>query len=227
LTIKNKCNKILPKEIIMIFSKIDLNKWERKEHFLHYDRQSNCSYSITSEIKMNHLIKKIKKIRLNFYKVFIYIVSKAVNSIDNFKIGINKDGCIGYFDKISAAYLLFHENNKTFTCAYTEYEEDFDKFNKIITEDFEKYRKIYGFEAVKIPNNTFNVSCIPWIKYSSLNLNIPINGKYYAPIITWGKYERVFRKIIMPLTVQINHAVADGYHTAKFLNEIQKICNEF
>ena len=31
----------------------------------------------------------------------------------------------------------------------------------------------------------------------------------------------------MPLTIQINHAVADGYHIGLFFNEVQKTCNEF
>jgi chloramphenicol O-acetyltransferase type A len=75
--------------------------------------------------------------------------------------------------------------------------------------------------------NSFDTSCLPWIKYTSLNLEIPINHKHYAPIITWGKYEKEWNGINMPLTIQINHAVADGYHIGLFFKEIQRISNEF
>ena len=39
-------------------------------------------------------------------------------------------------------------------------------------------------------------------------------------MVTWGKYYECDGKIIMPVTLQIHHAVADGYHCAKFYEDI-------
>ncbi|NSB44721.1 chloramphenicol O-acetyltransferase [Clostridium saccharoperbutylacetonicum] len=42
-------------------------------------------------------------------------------------------------------------------------------------------------------------------------------------MITWGKFFEEGKKIIMPLTIQIHHAVADGYHCSLFFSDVNKI----
>jgi chloramphenicol O-acetyltransferase type A len=211
----------------MNFNQINFDEWARKEHFLHYDTQVNCSHSLTFEINVKQLLHKLRKGNYNFYRAFIYIVSKAVNSIENFKMGVDENGNIGFYDFVSPLYLIFHDDTKTFSGAVTEYNNSFEVFYENITKDFEKYKNDHRFFVTDIPQNLFNTSCLPWIKYTGFNLTIPINHKHYSPIITWGRYEKEKNKIKMPITIQINHAAADGYHSALLLNEIQKICNEF
>lgn len=46
------------------------------------------------------------------------------------------------------------------------------------------------------------------------------------PIITIGKYDKNENKIVLPITIQIHHAVCDGFHVAKFINKLQEWCNE-
>uniref|UniRef100_UPI001FDAB5FD CatA-like O-acetyltransferase n=1 Tax=Clostridioides difficile TaxID=1496 RepID=UPI001FDAB5FD len=50
-------------------------------------------------------------------------------------------------------------------------------------------------------------------------------GKFLAPVITWGKYELEQERYIMPLTMNIHHAVADGFHLSRFFNEVQELIN--
>lgn len=50
-------------------------------------------------------------------------------------------------------------------------------------------------------------------------------GKFLAPVITWGKYELERERYIMPLTMNIHHAVADGFHLSRFFNEVQELIN--
>ena len=43
------------------------------------------------------------------------------------------------------------------------------------------------------------------------------------PIITYGKKFSQGSNTLLPISVYINHAVADGYHTCKLINDIQDI----
>ena len=46
------------------------------------------------------------------------------------------------------------------------------------------------------------------------------------PIVCWGKFREVGDRVMMPLSVQVNHASADGFHIARFINETEKLCGE-
>ena len=45
------------------------------------------------------------------------------------------------------------------------------------------------------------------------------------PIFTLGKYYEEDGKILLPLAVQVHHAVCDGFHICRFVNELQELIN--
>ena len=73
--------------------------------------------------------------------------------------------------------------------------------------------------------NTVDVSCLPWVKYKSSDIHVFDEGKYLAPVFTWGKYETENEKIILPLSMNIHHAVADGWHLSRFFADVQETIN--
>ena len=72
-------------------------------------------------------------------------------------------------------------------------------------------------------NHYFNQQTTPWIDFSSFNLNIGNNSRFLLPIITIGKFYSKDDKIYLPFSLQVHHAVCDGYHVSLFMNEFQNI----
>ncbi len=77
------------------------------------------------------------------------------------------------------------------------------------------------------PANTINVSSIPWVNFTGFNLNIYNDATYLIPIFTLGKYFQQDNKILLPMSVQVHHAVCDGYHTSRFFNEAQELASNY
>ncbi|MFC8599839.1 CatA-like O-acetyltransferase [Isoptericola sp. NPDC057191] len=42
-------------------------------------------------------------------------------------------------------------------------------------------------------------------------------------IFTLGRYVERDGRVLLPLAVQVHHAVADGFHTARLVNELQEL----
>lgn len=40
-----------------------------------------------------------------------------------------------------------------------------------------------------------------------------------------GKYYKEDKKTILPLAIQVHHAVCDGFHICRFVNELQELIN--
>ena len=95
-------------------------------------------------------------------------------------------------------------------------------------EDIEKAKesKTYNLDSANHPNN-FEASYISWISYDSLNIELPDGYLYFAPIINWGRYKEEDGKLLMPVSVRMNHAVADGYLVALVFKLIEKEIVEF
>ena len=54
-----------------------------------------------------------------------------------------------------------------------------------------------------------------------------LNTDYFLPIINWGKYREEGRRLLMPVSVRMNHAVADGYLIANVFRLLEKEMAEF
>ena len=68
---------------------------------------------------------------------------------------------------------------------------------------------------------------LPWVEFTGLNINVYDEGKFLLPIFTMGKYFERDGKRMLPLAIQVHHAVCDGYHVGVFVEKLQKYIDEF
>lgn len=215
----------------MNYKVIDKNTYYRKGVFEHFTKECMCSTSITSKINVTKLYKHSKETNTKFYINFLYILSKVLNSRDDYKLGyLWKTNEFVLYDDVNPVHYIFHDDTETCTVVYTKYNENYNDFYLSCLEDIEKAKNTreYGLDMANHPNY-FEASYISWLSYESLNIELPDGHLFFAPIINWGRYKDENGEKIMPVTVRINHAVADGYLIAKvFLlleEEIEKFVN--
>lgn len=201
----------------MNYKIIDKETYYRKGVFRHFSEDCKCSTSITSRIDVTKLKEYSKITGTKFYINFLYILAKVLNSRDDYKMGYlwQTDTLICY-DKINPAQYIFHDDTETCTPVYTEYFEDYKTFYEKCADDIEKAKQTreYGLDSENHPN-WFDASYISWLSYDSLNIELPDGYLFFAPIINWGKYREENGRFVMPVTVRLNHAIADGYLVAK------------
>lgn len=208
----------------MEYKKFDINSWNRKEHFEHY-RNLQCLFTLTSEIEISIFLEYLKNNKYKFYSSIIYLISKLVNSTLEFKMSIKNNEII-IWDTLHPSYTIFNQKEEIFSAIWTQYNNDKGIFFKEFEKDNNNYKNFKSlFPKSKMPENHFNISCIPWINYSGFSLHLPELKDYFQPIITIGKYNKKESNTILPLTIQVHHSVCDGFHIAKFINRLQEWCN--
>lgn len=206
----------------MNFKKIDINTWKRKEYFEHFFTNVPCTYSMTVKLDITQIIKTQKKL----YPSMLYYISKVVNNHSEFKMALNENGQLGIYDEMNPCYTIFHKDTKTFSNLWTRYTSDYQEFCSSYDNDLNQYGDKKEMNAKPdIPCNSFPVSMIPWTSFDGFNLNLQKGYNYLSPIFTMGKYYEENNKILLPLSVQVHHAVCDGYHVCCLINELQELIN--
>ena len=202
----------------MGFRTIDKDKWDRKEYFEHYFSNVPCTYSMN--VKLD--ITKIKNVEFKLYPTMLYFIAKVVNSHQEFRMAFDKNGQLGFFEKMIPCYTVFHKDTETFSNIWTEYSEDYNAFCLAYENDLREFGATQGMVAKpNVPNNNFPVSMIPWTSFDGFNLNLQKGYDYLTPIFTIGKYYREGGKYILPFAIQAHHAVCDGFHVCRLVNELQ------
>lgn len=212
----------------MKFNLIDIKNWSRKIYFEHYLNNVRCTYSMTANIEITDLLQEIKLKNIKLYPTIIYMISTIVNKHEEFRTCFNENNDLGCWDELNPSYTIFHKENETFSNIWTEYNEEFSLFYKSYLCDIKKYGDIKEFTPkLSDYNNVFPISSIPWVSFTGFNLNVYNDGTYLTPIFTIGKYFKQNEKIFIPIAIQVHHAVCDGYHVSRFINEMQELAISF
>ena len=187
--------------MVMNYTTIDLNNWNRGKLFQFYVDNMRIVMSLTVDIDVTNLKAYSKKTEIGFYPLMLWVVSKVINSHDEFKFSWDKDGSLIRWDYVSPSYTDFHGEDENFTKMVTEYSDDLLEFCSRVRSDRERHKQDRAVLEDQ-PPNFFDVSCLPW-----------------------GKYEQENGGLMMPLTMNIHHAVADGFHLSRFFTEVQELIN--
>ena len=208
----------------MNYKVIDKETYYRKGVYRHFTEDCKCSVSMTARVDVTDLVKRSKETGTKFYINFLYLLSKTLNSREDYRMAYlwQTDELICY-DVINPTQYVFHEDTETCTPVYTNYSPDYNEFYKNAVADVEaaKQTREYLLDAVNHPN-WFDASYVSWLSYDSLNVELPDGYIYLAPIINWGKYREENGRLMMPLTVRLNHAVADGFLVANVYRLLEK-----
>lgn len=205
----------------MSFHLIDLQTWKRKEFYEHFTKEVVCSYSTTVNLDITNL----KNRRL--YPAIIWLLTKTVNQMPEFRTALTDKG-VGIYDEMHPSYTIFNEENKNFITIWTAFHSNYDKFLSAYEADAAEFSTSTKYQPkVDRPSNCFDISMIPWFTFTSFNINVFSESKYLLPIFTLGKYFEDDGKRLIPLSIQVHHAVCDGYHIGKFVETLQKLINQF
>lgn len=213
--------------MIPVFSPIDTNTWPRKPYFDYFYYGVKTKYNINYNLDITPLIKRIKEKELKFYPVMLYVIMKAVNRQEAFRYSFDANGVLGNWNYVNPSYTIFHEDDKTFSDVWSEYDEDFTIFYATIVRDINLYKDVKGLKArAGRPQNFCPVSALPWLSFAGFSQDTYTDSSLLFPIIRFGKYYTENAKTLLPLTVFVHHAVADGYHTCELINDIQALTGE-
>ncbi len=211
-----------------MFKPIDRAVWKREDYFNHYFHEVPCSYSMTVNLDVTQLKWTLKAEGLSFAAAMIYLLTRQVNRHEEFRTAVDAEGQLGVFDAMHPSYAVFHEETETFSTLWTTYHADFRVFHENYHSDMLRYGEREGLvPQPDMPDNVFNISNIPWTSFTGFNLNLPKGATYLLPIFTLGRYFCQGEQTLLPLAVQVHHAVCDGFHVCRFINELQETADRF
>lgn len=200
---------------------IDINNWERKEHYNYFKSLDYPHFNICANIDITEFYKFVKKERLPFFLSFLYNVMKTANSIKEFRYRIRNNEVIEH-ELVHPAFTIMTTKG-VFSFCSTRYNNNFEEFILDSRNEIEKSKKIINIGNEPESDNLIYTTSIPWVSFTGITHPISKNPVDSIPRIAWGKYFEEFGKVKLPLSVQVHHALADGSHVGQYFRLIEEI----
>ena len=205
--------KIINKDEI---KKINQYNWFRKF--------SNPCYGFNVKMDVTKLVAYSKKTNTSFFINTLYLICKALNTIEEMHIR-EVDGEIRIYDVINPAFTVMLDigifENVGFEMI-EEYQSFYDRAHEII-ERVKKQKEVKKTYNDSNLYNDFYITCIPWLSIEGMTH--PLIDNDYAslscPRICWDKFHQEGDKILMTLNITVNHCFFDGYPLSLAFKKVQ------
>ena len=204
--------------------KLDLDTWNRKEHFLFFKQMDEPFYGITTTIDCTQAYTKAKTLGISFFSYYLHKTLAAVNTVENFRYRIIEDE-VYIFDVIDDSATVMRED-KTFGFSYMAYAEDPIDFAQIVQTEIDRIQTTTGIFTREYPENLIHFSALPWINFTSLSHARSFTWPDSCPKISFGKLMDDKGTQSMPISVHVHHGLVDGYHVGLFIELLQQLMNE-
>lgn len=209
------------------FTIINVEKWSRGQMFYYFSKMAPTGYSLTIDLDITILKAALKASDIKFFPAYLWLVTKVLDKQLEFKVA-EIDDVLGYWDALTPLYATFHEDDKTISFMWTEYNDNFKTFYNNYLDNQEKYSGNHGVLSQNHclpPPNSYIISCLPWLEFKHFSFHSFENKAYYFPTVEVGRFYENNGKILLPFSITVHHATTDGWHVKNFLGDLQNEMN--
>jgi chloramphenicol O-acetyltransferase type A len=200
--------------------KLDISTWKRRPHFELYHRMAQPFFNVCAEVDVTKIWEHCRRDRsLSFTLASLYLGSRAANSVEALRMRIRGDE-VWVHDVVHFGTTVIRPDN-TFAFARVEHRDSYEAFARDGREVLERARTSTGLEIPQGGDDEIYHSILPWVRFTAFSN--PINGVGDSfPRVVYGKVGSTGDRRMMPVGVEVHHALVDGYHVGQFFEAFQQ-----
>ena len=201
---------------------IDVETWPRKDAYRLFSRGYLPYFSVTTPLDVTELRRFTKKEGLYFYRAMVYIVSRAMNELEPFRLRIRKDG-IAVCETVSPSYTTAGRDG-SFGISDVEYlpgETMVDFCRRALEKEASQREQMVVQDDVR--DDLIFISSVPWFVTTSVLQEQPTNPDDSFPRVLWDRVHEEKGRQLVNFTAQLNHRLLDGSHVRDLLLRMEEL----
>jgi chloramphenicol O-acetyltransferase type A len=201
-------------------SAIDLNTWNRKEHFEFFNNFDEPFFGIVADIDCTDALSFCRENQFSFFHFYLFQSLRAANQVEAFRYRIEEGKPVIY--EVVHASSTISRPDKTFGFSFIPYTDEFLNFSHEAEMETAAVAATSGLRLTDITsrNDVIHFSVLPWISFKGLSHARHFQYRDSVPKITFGKYYESGSKLMMPVSVNAHHGLMDALHVSFFLDQL-------
>lgn len=200
---------------------LDLPNWSRKELFDFFIDYSNPYFNVCSRVDITNLAAFVReRPELRISVALHYFALRIANEIEPFRYRL-KDKEVFVYDVVHGGTTVLLPN-ESFAYAYFDYQRDFDKFAHDMAKAVDEVRNGDGILKPTMRDDVIYHTTLPWFSFTSFAHARNKGRGESIPRIVFGKFTEENSRLMLPISVEVHHALMDGIHVGRFLTRFEE-----
>ncbi len=204
-----------------MFKYIDISTWARRdlfEFFLNFDKPY---FNICTTVEITRLLDLLhQRPGLSPSLAYHYFALRVANEIEPFRYRL-REGKVIVHEVINGGTTVL-QPNESFTFAYFDYTDDFDQFMREAQRSVDKVKAGGAPFDPRPADDAIHFTSLPWVSFTSFSHARNWNTEDSIPKIAFGKYIKEPARVLLPISVEVHHALVDGVHVGRFINRLEE-----
>lgn len=204
---------------------LDLAKWSRRELFEFFIGYTDPYFNVCVQVDVTNLLTFVRdrpEIRISL--AIHYFALRVANEIEPFRYRL-KDERVFVYDVVNGGTTVLLPN-ESFTYAYYDYEVDFEKFVSNMGKAVNEVRTGSGTLKPTMRDDVIYHTTLPWIPFTSFAHARNKGRGESIPRIVFGKFIKENGRTLLPISVEVHHALMDGLHVGRYLTRLEEMLAE-
>lgn len=199
---------------------IDMETWPRREAFTFFSGMSQPFYSVTFRLDVTRLKAYTKEHGLSFYYALVWLATKALNEVENFRYAISEGRAV-LLDRRLPSFTDLHPGAEQFhIVTMPEIGDDIETFCAAAKERSARQKTFLDGDDTE---DLIYFSCLPWVEITSVTNERDFDPDDSVPWIAWGKYAEEGGRQRLQMSLELNHRFVDGLHIGRFYEILSKM----
>lgn len=203
-------------------SRLDLDAWPRRSHFEFFRAYDNPWFNLCADVDVTALHGRSRSDGgPSFFAASLWCSLAAANEIEEFRYRIRGDGVIVHPAIHGGSTVLLPDG--TFRFAYYDFDPDFARFVRHVGRVLDRVKIETGpLDPQEHRDDLIHYSVIPWVSFTSFSHARRWGTDDAIPKIVFGKHRESEGRRLMPVSVEVHHALVDGLHVGRFYEGLQR-----
>ena len=200
---------------------IDLENWNRKEHFKFFSAFDDPFFGITTLVDFTNTYHQSKDEKKSFFLYSVHFLLQRVNEVEAFKLRIEGAQVVKY-DFIHLSPTIGREDG-TFGFGFFEYDADLEVFIQNAEKEIERVKNSTGLSFSENIGrlDLIRYSALPWFAFSEMKHAVSFGRGDSVPRISTGKLIKENGAYLLPISISGHHALMDGRNVAELIEKLE------
>ena len=203
-----------------MYREIDFESWERRTTFEFFKGYQDPFFNMAANLDVSRLYRFCKERGMPFSIAALYFSIATANEIREFRFRMIEEKVVE-FERIEATQTMLNDDN-TFSFCYFPMQDSLEEFVAAGLESREKYGRLKTFDVEAERIDLIYYSVIPWVSFTSFKHANSGDNRQTVPRMVFGKMFEDGSRRLMPFSVEVHHALMDGYHVGRYFNLFQE-----
>lgn len=201
---------------------VDLDQWNRRSHYEFFRDYEQPAFNVTAEVDVSALeAMRARDSSVKFHATTLGLALGALNELEPFKLRLRDDGVIQHSLIHGGSTVL--RTDGTFGFGYYEFCESLRDFVSGTAAEMERVGSANDLDPNHDRDDLIYFTSLPWIAFSSFQHARAGGGREDSiPRVVFGKRRVRDGRQVMPVSVEVHHALVDGLHVGQFYEAFQQ-----